>query len=287
MGQVPLFTTGPSVGSGQYFSVNSLLSHFYGGIQQSAFNGISGLPFDSGTGWTQPMDYFWVYNSVGGFPLPSSVVGAANGPGFELADATRAGITNFPDGVVLTKLNQTCANSPAAQGSINNMILLQKGKSVSLNFSNSSIFCGLIIADALNVTLALGVEAAIYGHINVTHLTVSGGGTLYILNPFDFVTTPATAVLPTSVSVQNLAGNFLTLKSTVAHNFFSPFGNSVPTEFAPSSLEQYFETCTATGPTGGIVTNQCWKPAIQSPDLSKLYTPGWYKDMSFTVRDSL
>lgn len=279
--QGPLFATGQAIQFNSAFGVEDLLTRFYGGFQLDASNGLSAFPFSSsGPEWNQPFDYYWVYQGISGAPLPVSVPGAATGPGFQEIDIARAQVTSFPDGTILNSLNVTCASSSPHLGSIPQMVILAKSKPVDLNFSASSIFCGLIMADTLTVRLSHGKEVAIYGHINVRKLQIVGEGKLYILNPFDFVTMPNSAVLPVDMSVQQLAGNFMSLKATLAHNFFVPFGDSVPSDFGVETVPKYFQDCGA---------NKCWALHIQSPENSLLFgsSPDWYKKMKFLVAETL
>ena len=276
-----LYQTASGLSTTKFFNTDSFLYNFRGGIQDNSFNGTS-IIFGAGVSesyWNQPLDYYYVYNDVGGYPLPSSILNAAIGPfGFKPVDKNRANLNSFPDGNVLKKLSQTCEPSvSSSEGSVKTMIYLNKGKDLSLDFKDSNIFCGLIVAKVLKIKIPAGTEAAIYGHINVSQLKIEGDGKLYIVNPYDFKSSPQEAKLPSSASIQSLIPALDSLKTTVAHNFFVPIGNA-PSSFAPESISNHFEACGS---------SQCWKSYVQSSDISKLYVKNWYKNLKMLVIEAL
>lgn len=279
-----LYQTSKGVSSSLSFNVDSILFHFRGGIQDNSFSGMS-FAFDSGGAeWDQPLDYFYVYSEEGGYPLPSKVTNASIGPfGFKPVNVSRAALKSFPDdsstnGTVLKNLSQTCeTTASSSEGSVKPMVYLNKSRDLDLDFTNSKVFCGLVVANVLNLKIPDGSEVAIYGHVNVARLNIQGNGKVYIVNPYDFKSSPPNAILPSGASVQSLVPALDSLKTTVAHNFFVPIGNA-PAVFSPELISKNFEACG---------TSQCWKQYIQSSDLSQLYVPNWYKNLKMMVIEAL
>ena len=276
-----VYQTARSVTTQEYFNIDSLLYSFRGGIQENSFSGLN-IAFGVGSNeafWNQPLDYYYVYNDSGGYPLPASIPNSAIGPfGYKPIDLDRAQLNAFPDGVVLKKLSQTCEMyGSSSEGSVKPMIYLNKNKDLSLNFNNSNVFCGFIIANVLEIKIPDEAEVAIYGHVNVSKIKIEGNGKLYIVNPYDFKSSPQGAVLPSSASIQSLVPVLDSLKTTVAHNFFVPIGNA-STSFAPESIANHFEACG---------TSKCWKSYVQSSDISKLYVSNWYKNLKMLVIEAL
>jgi hypothetical protein len=279
-----LYQTGSGVASSKVFNVDSILFHFRGGIQDNSFSGMT-FGFDSSVAeWDQPLDYFYVYSEEGGYPLPSKVVNASIGPsGYKPVNISRAALTSFPDlpssdNSVLKNLSQTCeATASSSEGSVKPMVYLNKSRDLNLDFKDSKVFCGLIVANVLNLNVYEGAEIAIYGHVNVSKLNIQGKGKVYIVNPYDFQSTPSNATLPTGASIQSLVPALDSLKTTVAHNFFVPIGNA-PAAFAPEFMSKNFEACGS---------SQCWKQYIQSSDVTQLYVPNWYKNLKMLVVEAL
>ena len=158
------------------------------------------------------------------------------------------------------------------------MIYLNKSRDLNLDFQKSSVFCGLIVADDLNLKIPDGSEVAIYGHVNVSRINIEGEGKVYIVNPYDFKSSPQKAILPSGASIQSLIPVLDSLKTTVAHNFFVPIGNAPPA-FAPELMSKHFEDCEG--------EFQCWKQYVESSDLSKLYVTNWYKNLKMMVTEAL
>jgi hypothetical protein len=280
-----LFQTAPAVSSSLFFNVETLLFHFRGGIQDGAFSGVT-FGFDSmGAEWDQPLDYFYVYSEEGGYPLPGKIPNSAIGPfGYKPMNLSRASLKSFPDdatspsGPVLKSLNQTCeASASSSEGSVRPMVYLNKSRDLNLDFKDSSVFCGLIVANVLNLKIPDGAEIAIYGHINVSKINIEGKGKVYIVNPYDFKSAPQKATLPSGASIQSLIPILDSLKTTVAHNFFVPIGNA-PSAFSPQLMSKHFEVCG---------TSKCWKQYIESSDLSELYVANWYKNLKMMVIEAL
>ena len=274
-----LYQTAKGVSASKVFNVDSLLFHLRGGIQENSFSGIS-FAFDTGGAeWDQPLDYNYVYNDVGGYPLPGKISNSSIGDNnYKPMNPSFAALNSFPDGAVLKNLDQTCdASTSSVEGSAKTMIFLNKSKDLNLDFTNSNIFCGLIMANVLNIKIPDGSEAAIYGHVNIAQLHVQGNGKLYIVNPYDYRSSPLKAILPSAASIQSLIPNLDSLKTTVAHNFFVPIGNA-PASFAPELISTHFEACGA---------SRCWTSHVQSSDVSTLYVPDWYKNLKMMVMEAL
>ena len=274
-----LYQTAKGVYSSKIFNNDSFLFHLRGGIQESSFSGIS-FAFDSGgSEWDQPLDYSYVYNDVGGYPLPGKISNASIGDnGYKPMNSKYAALNYFPNEDFLKNLDQTCeASSSSVDGSARMMVFLNKSRDLNLDFTNSNVFCGLIVAKVLNIKIPDGSEVAIYGHVNVAQLHVEGNGKVYIVNPYDYKSSPLKAVLPSAASIQSLVPTLDSLKTTVAHNFFIPIGNA-PSSFAPELFSAHFESCGS---------SQCWSSYVQSPDVSALYVPNWYKNLKMVVMEAL
>jgi hypothetical protein len=280
-----LFQTATGVSSSSVFNVDSILFHFRGGIQDNSFSGMT-FAFDSGGAeWDQPLDYFYVYSEEGGYPLPSKVTNASIGPfGFKPVNISRADLKSFPDNPasdgssVLKSLSQTCeATAATSEGSVKPMIYLNKSRDLNLDFTNSKVFCGLILANILNLKIPDGSEVAIYGHVNVAKLNIEGKGKVYIVNPYDFKSSPPNAILPSGASIQSLIPALDSLKTSVAHNFFVPIGNA-PAAFSPEMISSKFEACGS---------SKCWKQYIESSDITQLYVSNWYRNLKMMVIEAL
>jgi hypothetical protein len=270
--------------------------------------------------WTELIDYQYVYPNSGGVQdlsaLPNLTGGkvSTNGDGHRY-NAGTAGVTSFPNAAVLTKLADTCEIGVSASAISKIMVLYRDDADITLDFSSDSDplkFCGLFKVKKLIVKLQTGKIHYLFGKFYFDDIEVTGGGTLYIVDPE--LDTSLSQTYDSIINMTELRRELKTLEVYIGNPFFQPinsdlaslhvnYGHKMPsawfsgadqkdlvgTPIAPASL-----ACDTSFPT-----DYCWPNYMRSyrrhleasgkPNISVLFsaTRAYNKTLIFTVARTL
>jgi len=186
-----------------------------------------------GYSWTEPIDYQFVYANSGGVqdlsPLPRLTGGKAssNGDPYNY-NSTLANITMFPNSSILQKLADTCEIGVLGSAISKIMVLYRSDAEVTLDFSSDSDplkFCGLLKVKKLTIKLQSGKTHYLFGKFYFDEIKVTGGGTLYIVDPE--LDTLLTQNYDSVISMTDLRREMKTLEVYVGNSFYQPINNDL------------------------------------------------------------
>lgn len=229
----------------QGLTQNQLSSVFLQGINTGVFNSVP-IPTEyapQGT-WNLKIDYKNVYFREG-VPLPELPSGylatAADGNQF---DSVAASVATVPSRnmIGLGETAKTCDSIDTDLGSIWPMVVLRSNDDFTVDFtrntnfgSSSDIFCGLVRAKRLFVRIRSGVRARLIGHFFVDSVTVTGSGSLSIIDPEQTEIVPAELAPPSGFV--HIARQLKALEVFVGQPFFVPLALNPQTSLALNPAE--------------------------------------------------
>ncbi len=188
-----------------------------------------------GYSWTEPIDYHYVYANSGGVqdlsPLPGLTGGkiSSNGDPYNY-NATLANVTTFPHSSILQKLAHTCEIGVLGSAISKIMVLYRSDAEVTLDFSADSDplkFCGLLKVRKLTIKLQPGKTHYLFGKFYFDQIKVTGGGTLYIVDPE--LDTLLTQNYDSVISMTDLRREMKTLEVYVGNPFYQPINSDLTT----------------------------------------------------------
>lgn len=186
----------------------------------------------AGYSWTEPIDYHYVYANSGGVqdlsPLPDlSGKTSSNGDPYNYNSAL-ANITTFPNSSVLQKLAHTCEIGVLGSAISKIMVLYRADAEVTLDFSADSDplkFCGLLKVRKLTIKLQPGKTHYLFGKFYFDQIKVTGGGTLYIVDPE--LDTMLTQNYDSVISMTDLRREMKTLEVYIGNPFYQPINSDL------------------------------------------------------------
>lgn len=183
--------------------------------------------------WTEPIDYHYVYANSGGvqdlspLPLLTGAKTSTNGDGHHYNNALAA-VTSFPTGSILTKLAHTCAVGISGSAISKIMVLYRADSEVTLDFNSDSDplkFCGLLKVRKLTIKLQPGKTHYLFGKFYFDELKVTGGGTLYIVDPE--LDTVLSQNYDSVISMTELRREMKTLEVYIGNPFYQPINSDL------------------------------------------------------------
>lgn len=183
--------------------------------------------------WAEPVDYQYVYANSGGVqdlsPLPRLTGGktSSNGDGHRY-NGTLANVAAFPNSSILTKLAHTCDVGISGSAISKIMVLYRADSEVTLDFSSDSDplkFCGLLKVKKLTVKLQSGKTHYLFGKFYFDELKVTGGGTLYIVDPE--LDTVLSQNYDGVISMTELRREMKTLEVYIGNPFYQPINSDL------------------------------------------------------------
>lgn len=187
----------------------------------------------AGYSWTEPIDYQFVYPNSGGVqdlsPLPRLTGGknSSNGDPYNYSSA-KANVTTFPNSSVLQKLAHTCEIGVLGSAISKIMVLYRSDAEITLDFSSDSDplkFCGLVKVKKLTVKLQPGKTHYLFGKFYFDQIKVTGGGTLYVVDPE--LDTLLTQNYDSVISMTDLRREMKTLEVYVGNPFYQPINSDL------------------------------------------------------------
>lgn len=304
--------------------------NFKEGIYLNVLNQITGTWFDSthDSGWNWKMDMSKVYDTDRSYilPIPGMVVRqsspGASLPLSQMYDPTEANYNIIRNGsggasanniLKTNDLIYTCY--PFADPDNNLLIFQDKTRDLSIDFTNSlidtttgagdkrPILCGLVSVKDLTIKLSgEEKENLLVGFFHIHgKITVTGKGSLVIINPFEQKTLPAQInndIIKNPAFISNQIEKISIYSNTIGKNFTLPiFKNpgSAPSLFqvlTPSILSTsllFIENNDCPGP--GESLSLCWKSTVTKPDDSttkaQLFGSGNYQNIIFYIEEVL
>lgn len=183
--------------------------------------------------WTEPIDYQFVYPNVGGIqdlsPLPR-LAGpkiSSNGDGNRY-DAGKANIVSFPNSSVMSALTDTCEVGVTASAISKILVLYRGDADVTLDFAGETgvlRFCGLLKVKKLHVKLQSGKTHYLFGKFYFQDIKVTGGGTLYIVDPE--LDTQLSQNYDAYVSMTDLRRELKSIEVYIANAFYMPINKDI------------------------------------------------------------
>lgn len=186
-----------------------------------------------GYSWTEPIDYQFVYANSGGVqdlsPLPRLMGGKTSTNGdTQRYSGTLANITTFPYSAILQKLAHTCEIGVIGSAISKIMVVYRSDAEITLDFSGDSDplkFCGLLKVKKLTVKLQPGKTHYLFGKFYFDEIKVTGGGTLYIVDPE--LDTLLTQNYDSVISMTDLRREMKTLEVYIGNPFYQPINNDL------------------------------------------------------------
>ena len=314
-------TLASSVNGGTGLDLSKFNSVFEKGITTGAIPNARYFPTTYAPyNWSEPVDYHYVYSNSGGIqdlsPLPrlSGSKTSTNGDGHRYNNGL-ATVTTFPHPSIITKLAQTCEVGASGSAISKVMVLYRDDAEVTLDFGSDSDplrFCAMMKVKKLTVRLQSGKSHYIFGKVYFDEIKVTGGGTLYIVDPE--LDTTLSQSYDGFVNMTELRRDLKTLEVYIGNPFYQPinsdltklhvnYGHKMPSEWfsgadqkdlAGATIAPGSEACDT-----GFPSDYCWPNYMRSyrrhieatgqPNISVLFQSGqpYNKTLIFNVLRTL
>lgn len=260
--------------SASLVNLESFKQVFRDGIETNVLNSpiLDAYLPDLSSRWRQGFDFYYA-NLQTSYVIPQSTSGtstAGAAPACALDKpyvSSRAYLPVIPHPQSLDAASKSCSYDPDLRPVFH---FMAKDLNFTINLEpGDNIFCGYIVARQLNVNLAADGDYALFGHLIVDNLVISGpaGARLGIYHPMG--TEPLAVNLPSGRGA--LASIFKGLSLSTAYNFYLPIAQNSP--LVPRSPDAYLSSCSLANFVGyrSTQTNALNHPSILSDMINAFY----------------